>query len=156
MVPTCFSSRAKVSRRILNRGKYEVQYNICTAANAFGKNQCYYCTFTYRPYRTADFRSLTLTFSINRLESGRILMSTHLLLLLLYNAMKSSLPCLHQPCLPRYCYRSEIWDPLQEATPGLHQLYDRMVDQIQQLTKRTRRYAGSCFPLPLSHNLHFI
>jgi hypothetical protein len=35
--------------------------------------------------------------------------------------------------------RPESWDPLQvaeEAPPGLHQLYDRMVDQIQQLTKR--------------------
>ena len=35
--------------------------------------------------------------------------------------------------------RPESWDPLQvvdEAPTGLHQLYDRMVDQIQQLTKR--------------------
>lgn len=35
--------------------------------------------------------------------------------------------------------RPENWDPLQvaeEAPPGLHQLYNRMVDQIQQLTKR--------------------
>jgi hypothetical protein len=34
--------------------------------------------------------------------------------------------------------RPESWDPLQvveEAPPGLHQLYDRMVDQIQQLSK---------------------
>jgi hypothetical protein len=35
--------------------------------------------------------------------------------------------------------RPESWDPLQvaeDAPPGLQQLYDRMVDQIQQLTKR--------------------
>jgi hypothetical protein len=35
--------------------------------------------------------------------------------------------------------RPESWDPLQvvkEAPLGLHQLYDRMMDQIQQLTKR--------------------
>lgn len=36
--------------------------------------------------------------------------------------------------------KPESWDPLQvveEAPVGLHQLYDRMVDQIQQLTKKT-------------------
>jgi hypothetical protein len=35
--------------------------------------------------------------------------------------------------------RPESWDPLQvaeEAPPGLYQLYDRMVNRIQQLTKR--------------------
>jgi hypothetical protein len=35
--------------------------------------------------------------------------------------------------------RPESWDPLQvaeDAPPGLQQLYDRMVDQILQLTKR--------------------
>jgi hypothetical protein len=35
--------------------------------------------------------------------------------------------------------RPESWDPLhvvEEAPPGLHQLYDRMMSQIQQLTRR--------------------
>jgi len=32
--------------------------------------------------------------------------------------------------------RPESWDPLQVVPTNLHQLYDRMVNQIQQLTKR--------------------